>query len=341
VQALPGNATTGWSRPGNEHLNAKRRTGLAGGQIGLAAGWLAWWDMDTANMRCLFIHAHYDDYEFTSAGTFERMRRVHGRDWAARVVVCTDGAAGHHRLTRAATARVRRVEQEASAGLGGYEFELLRLPGGGVPREGCIRVDGDFLAALWRSIRAFEPDYIFCPPLPADPLAGVHVDHLAVAEGVRRVAYLINVPHAFTPEYPAKGRRSQACKVPVILNTYDGYMHGANAYDLVIDVEATFELVCRLTWCHQSQICEWLPWVGRHRMEPPASVEEWSGALRRRFLRRQRELGIRGSRFREVFGVTAWGEVPTLEQLRRDFPGFEGVRSLKRLGERLRCWRGE
>ena len=25
------------------------------------------------------------------------------------------------------------------------------------------------LAALWQAIREFEPDYLFCPPVPADP----------------------------------------------------------------------------------------------------------------------------------------------------------------------------
>ena len=63
-------------------------------------------------------------------------------------------------------------------------------------REVGLRVTPDFLAALWKAIRDFEPDYLFCPPLPGDPLAGVHTDHLTVAQAVREVAYLINVPHA-------------------------------------------------------------------------------------------------------------------------------------------------
>ena len=193
------------------------------------------------------------------------------------------------------------------AKIGGYEFEHLKLPDGQTPREACLRVTPALLASLWKSIRAFEPDYLFCPPVAANPLAGIHADHVAVAEAVRRVAYMINVPHAFTPEYPADESVSQPCKVPVIINVYDGYMAGANTHDFAVDVEEAFPKICEMTWCHQSQIAEWLPWVGRHDLKPPRSLTDWSPALRKRFENRQRELGIQSQRALEVFTVTAWG----------------------------------
>src|SRR5436305_439402 len=191
-------------------------------------------------MKALCVHAHYDDFEFVAAGAFELWRRKLGAEFQGRVLVCTDGAAGHHFRTRQETRELRFREQEASARLGGYEFELLRLPNGAAPREACLQVTPEFLAALWKAIRDFEPDYLFCPPIPSNPLAGIHNDHLTVADAVRRVAYMINVPHAFTSEYPADETASELCKVPVILNVYDGYMFGANAFDLAIDVEETF-----------------------------------------------------------------------------------------------------
>jgi LmbE family N-acetylglucosaminyl deacetylase len=287
----------------------------------------------------LFVHAHYDDYEFTAAGTFAEWRKALGRDFVPRVLVCTDGAAGHHRLTRRETARRRLTEQRASARLGGYDFKLLRFPGGGVPREGCLQPNTPFLAALWKAIRDFQPDYLFCPPLPADPLAGVHADHLVVADGIRRVAYFLNVPHAFTPEFPADERRSAASKVPVILHTTDSYMAGARSWDIAVDIESVFEEVALLSWQHQSQIREWLPWVGRHAMEVPKSLADWETALRKRFQHRQRQWGIRRRSLVEVFSVTAWGEVPNLTQLQRDFPRLMGGASLDRLRRRLRSWR--
>lgn len=270
-------------------------------------------------MRVLFVHAHFDDFEFTAAGTFELWRRS-GREVRRRVLVCTDGKAGHQFRTRDETWRMRLEEQTASATIGQYEWGVLRFPNGEVPREACLLVTRDLLAALWKAIRDFEPDYLLCPPLPSDPLAGVHVDHVAIAEAVRKVAYMINVPHAFTPEYPADETHSTPCKVPVILNTYDPYTAGANTNDLAIDVEDAFASVCAMSWCHQSQIREWLPWVGRHNIEVPASLEEWKATLRARFAKKNRDLGVATDRFLEFFTLTGWGAIPSLEDLLRDFP---------------------
>jgi LmbE family N-acetylglucosaminyl deacetylase len=229
-----------------------------------------------------------------------------------------------------------------SSRIGRYPFELLKLPNGRVPREACLQVSTDLLAALWKAIRDFEPDYLFCPPVAVDPLAGIHVDHVTIADAVRRVAYMINVPHAFTPEYPADETKSRPCKVPVIINVYDSYMFGANAYDLVVDVEPAFEKICAMTWCHQSQIAEWLPWVGRHDMAPPKSIDEWRVTLRRRFTRKNRELQVDIPHAVEVFTVTAWGEVPTWDHLVRDLPDFlPQPANRDRLKSRLQAWRGE
>ena len=181
----------------------------------------------------------------------------------------------------------------------------------------------DLLAALWKAIRDFEPDYLFCPPLPVDPLAGIHVDHVSVAEAVRKVAYMINVPHAFLEEYPSEQSVPQPCKVPVILNTYDAYMAGANHPDFLVDVEASFESISEMTWCHQSQIMEWLPWVGRHKLDVPQSFEDWKVLLRKRFARQNRELRVDSEKAMEAFLVTAWGEVPSREQILKDLPGIE------------------
>ncbi|HRI11487.1 MAG TPA: PIG-L family deacetylase [Verrucomicrobiota bacterium] len=272
-------------------------------------------------VRVLHIHAHFDDFEFVAAGTYELWRRRLGTDFQGKILVCTDGRSGHHFRSREETARVRLAEQAASAALGGYAFELLRKPDGTPFEEACRTLTSDLLAALWQAIRAFEPDYLLCPPLPVDPLAGIHPDHVTVAEAIRRVAYMINVPHAFLTEYPgADESQSRWVKTPVILNTYDAYMMGANSFDLAVDVEECFDMVAAESWCHQSQINEWLPWVARHQIEPTANIAAWKEKLRARWERQARELGLPPGRAYEVFTVTAWGEVPTVAQLVRDFP---------------------
>jgi LmbE family N-acetylglucosaminyl deacetylase len=259
------------------------------------------------------------------------------------VLVCTDGRSGHHWRTRDETAAMRAQEQAASARVGGYSFELLTRPDGRAFEEGARVLTQDFLAALWNAIRAFEPDYLVCPPLPKDPLAGVHPDHWTVAEAVRRIAYMINVPHAFLPPGAEVGApAAKWIKTPVILNAYDGYMAGENAFDLAFDVESCFDLIAEESWQHQSQIREWLPWVARHHIDPPESLDAWKASLRKRHARQARELGLPSERAWEVFTVTAWGNPPTLDQLEHDLPEFCRTEShLARLHERLLRWRGE
>ncbi len=276
-------------------------------------------------MRILCVHAHFDDFEFVAAGTFELFRRKNAPDFRAKVLVCTDGRSGHHFRTREETARIRLAEQAAAAAIGGYEFERLARPDGRPFGEARL-LSNDLLAALWKAIREFEPDYLFCPPLPEDPLAGVHPDHITVAEAVRRVAYMINVPHAFLDEYPiADETTSRWIRTPVILNTYDGYMGagGGRGPDFSVDVESVFDQVVRQSWCHQSQIQEWLPWVGRHEIDPPSDLEEWERSLRARFRRQRVSLGFGEGPALEVFSLTRWGESANCEQLRRDFPALE------------------
>jgi len=155
------------------------------------------------------------------------------------------------------------------------------------------------------------------------------------------VAYMINVPHAFTPEFPADETKSRLCKVPVIVNVYDAYMSGSNQYDFAVDVEPAFPKICETTFCHQSQIVEWLPWVGRHDMPAPKSSEDWAAHLRQRIAKRNRELGIRSDRPMEVFTVTAWGELPQIDQLLQDIPNLlPEFSNLMQLKQRLARWRG-
>jgi LmbE family N-acetylglucosaminyl deacetylase len=288
-------------------------------------------------MRALFVHAHFDDFEFTAAGTFALWQQARGESLHRRVLVCTDGCAGHHFRTRGETGRIRRAEQAASARIGKYEWQLLTLPDGQPPREACLEVNKNLLAGLWKAIRDFEPDYLFCPGLPSDPLAGVHIDHVAVADAVRKVSYMINVPHAFTPEFPADERESRPVKVPVIFNVWDPYTAGANSHDLAVDIEPVFKEVCEMSWCHQSQIMEWLPWVGRHALELPKSTQDWERVLRARFAKRNHDLGIQSDRPFEVFTVTGWGEIPRYDLLLEDFPQVSQEHSnLTRLDEKLR-----
>jgi hypothetical protein len=129
--------------------------------------------------------------------------------------------------------------------------------------------------------------------------------------------------------------------VPVIINVHDAYMSGSNRHDIAVDVEPAFSKICEMTFCHQSQIVEWMPWVGRHDMPAPKSSADWAAHLRQRFAKRNRELGVRSDRLLEMFTVTAWGELPRFDQLLQDFPNVvPEFSNLEQLKQRLARWRG-
>lgn len=295
---------------------------------------------DNTFMRFMNLHAHYDDFEFTAAGSFENARQQLGEQFSGLVTVCTDGAAGHFSKTREETAAIRLEEQLKALELAHLDLELLTYPDDSPIKEGCMVLDPPLLASMWRSIRNFEPDYLFCPPLPNDNQAGVHPDHLAVAEATRRIAYLINVPLAYQDFYPNEVQPPFAPKnSPVILTTTDSYMGIKDAFDLAVDITTQFDLIAQMSWCHQSQIAEWLPWVGKHHLETPQNFDDWTQTLKVRMQARQERLGLPTDRFYEMFCVTAWGQIPSIDQLVEDLPSLDANHSnLDHLENKIQGW---
>jgi hypothetical protein len=70
----------------------------------------------------------------------------------------------------------------------------------------------------------------------------------------------------------------------------------------------------------------------------PGSLADFKAVLRRHYERKNQELGLPAGSAHEVFTVTAWGEIPTLAQLERDFPALSPASNFAALGERLRRW---
>src|SRR2546430_14579101 len=112
-------------------------------------------------MKILSIHAHFDDYEFTAAGTFEMWKRKLGGRLRAKVIVCTDGKAGHHFQTREETGRIRLQEQLASAKIGGYEFEKIALPERGGSPGGVVQGKTCLPAGVLEAILGVYTEYFF------------------------------------------------------------------------------------------------------------------------------------------------------------------------------------
>jgi len=119
--------------------------------------------------------AHQDDFEFTAGGTFALLRNYYKDQLEIKIVATTRGAFGHHEMSPEETFARRGVEAAKSAAVINAKYECLtQLDGAHVP--GALFINENMLGGLWNTIRAFEPHFIFCPPIITDPLAGVHID---------------------------------------------------------------------------------------------------------------------------------------------------------------------
>lgn len=81
-----------------------------------------------------------------------------------RVLVCTDGAAGHHAMTREATAARRWVEQKEAAELGGFEVRLSKDRQGRPFREARLHVAPEFFRRCGGSFGISSPTIFFALP---------------------------------------------------------------------------------------------------------------------------------------------------------------------------------
>lgn len=258
------------------------------------------------------VMAHQDDFEFTAGGTFARLRRKYAEDIDLKILATTRGASGHHEMPPEETFRRRSREAAESAAVIGAEYECLtRLDGSHVP--GQLFIDANTLGGLWNAVRDFEPDFIFCPPLVSDPLAGIHIDHYNTAMAVRMIAYQLTVPHAY-PTVNKTLKLRVAC--PVIINVDDSYA-GEGAYDFSVAMEDDiYESKVRMALCHRSQVFEWLPW-NFNGLETPVSEAEFRADFRKRHSRINERYNNDDSTPREYFRITRWGKSASPEDIRK------------------------
>ena len=250
------------------------------------------------------------------------LRKHYGSDVDLKILTTSTGVSGHHILGPDETIRRREAEAIASADVVGAEYENLRqLDGTHVAAQ--VFCDRNLLGGLWNAIRAWAPDYIIAPPVVTNPLAGIHIDHQHTAEAVRLVAYQLGVPNAYPTMYAP---RVQSFPVPAILNCPDAYCKEA-LWHFGVDCNEVKEGKISMLLKHQSQVCEWLPFVNNLNNTDPdlGSGEAWSEAdwrnnLNSRVQGVNKRHGFDDQIFREYFAVTRWGYVPSAEKIQQDFP---------------------
>jgi LmbE family N-acetylglucosaminyl deacetylase len=263
--------------------------------------------------RVLCIVAHQDDFEFNAGGTFSRLAELYGDAVRIKVINVSTGASGHHKLDPDETFHRRMQEARASAGMIGASAECLsQLDGTHV--AGQVLVSRNLLGGLWNAIRSFRADFLFCPPVASDPLAGVHIDHEETARAVRLVAYQLGVERA----YPVVADCAGGCYRSPLIILLDDVYQGNNRWSVANDISNMFEKKVRMSACHATQVFEWLP---VHQGRPAPSREEFATSFRVRHSRINARYDFDDASPREYFQISRWGRGVLPGELEWLFPG--------------------
>ena len=243
--------------------------------------------------------------------------RLVERGFKVKFVSVTDGSMGHHILSPAEIAKVRRAETEEAArrfGLDGYDIY-------GYPDCGLYPSD-DVRRLVARKIREYEPDFIF-----THRTNDYHADHRATGQAVMDAGYLLGVPHWCEEAKPMRLR-------PVVLYMCDLFTYPRELRpDVMFDVDAYMDKWCDGLDAQVSQFYDWLAydkgvegdvkalgdrsdlakrnaylrkyWSWRRRYD----AERFADAWRERYPDRPVPTDI------ETFEVSEYGRAPTEEDL--------------------------
>ena len=266
----------------------------------------------TQPLRIIMIGAHPDDCDQDGGGTAILFAKL---GHAVKFVSVTNGDAGHQSIGGGMLAK-RRMEEAKEAGKRfGVEYEVLD------------NHDGELLPTLERrlqvirEIREWNADIVIAPR-PND----YHPDHRYTGVLVQDAAYMVAVPNVAADTPPLK-------KNPVFLYFQD-FFQRPNPFrpDIAIDISGVFSQKIHALDAHESQVYEWLPWIGGYLDKVPKEVskrESWLATDRSVRITPEVRTALEkwyGKDYAakvqhaEAFEVCEYGSRPTDEDLRRLFP---------------------
>ncbi len=188
----------------------------------------------------MWVVAHPDDAEFSSAGTIRKFANE-GKHVVIIQVTSGDRGSTDRDTTPEATAATREAEErEASKRLGVAELVFLREPDGSVVPDLRLR------ETITRMIRTHRPDVIITHD-PFRPYA-LHPDHRAVGMATHDAVYPTARDHLYFPEHLASGLEPH--------KTAEIWYFGSEVPDRYIDISETFENKIDALKAHKSQVGE-------------------------------------------------------------------------------------
>lgn len=263
-------------------------------------------------VRIIMIGAHPDDCDLKGGGTAALLASM---GHAVKFVAVTNGDAGHQSMKGASLAKRRLAEAKEAGKRFGVTYDVLDNHDGELLPTLAVRLQ------IIKKIREWDADVVIAPR-PND----YHPDHRYTGVLVQDAAYLVAVPNV-APETP------RLKKNPIFLYFQDHFQR-PNPFrpDVAIDISPVFKQKIHALDAHQSQVYEWLPWIGGFLDQVPANKadqEKWLGDNRavkitpdvraslEKWYGKEKAAQVQHA---EAFEVCEYGARPTDEDLKRLFP---------------------
>jgi LmbE family N-acetylglucosaminyl deacetylase len=262
--------------------------------------------------RIIMIGAHPDDCDLDGGGTAALFASM---GYAVKFVSVTNGDAGHQSEGGGALAKRRIAEAQEAGKRFGVVYDVLDN------HDGELLPSLDIRLQVIRKIREWNADIVIAPR-PND----YHPDHRYTGVLVQDAAYMVAVPNVAPGTPPLK-------KNPIFLYFQD-FFQRPNSFrpDIAIDITSVFEQKIDALDAHQSQVYEWLPWIGGYSDQVPKNAVD-----RRKWLATNRVVKITPEvrkslelwygkekaaqvKHAEAFEICEYGTQPSEDDIRKLFP---------------------
>ena len=266
---------------------------------------------DTSKVRIIMIGAHPDDCD-EAGGTAILFARM---GYAVKFVSVTNGDAGHQTMKGKELAKRRFAETQEAGRRFGVTYDVLDN------HDGLLMPSLEVRLQVIKEIRGWNADVVIAPR-PND----YHPDHRYTGVLVQDAAYMVAVPD-IAPETPALKKN------PIFLY-YQDHFKKPNPFrpDIAVDISAVYDKKISGLDAHESQMYEWLPWIGHYSDQVPqnkndrikwlsgflavpisaevrASLEKWYGKDK-----------AAAATHAEAYEICEYGAQPSDAEIRRLFP---------------------
>jgi LmbE family N-acetylglucosaminyl deacetylase len=266
---------------------------------------------DEQRIRIIMIGAHPDDCDQDGGGTAILFSKL---GYAVKFVSVTNGDAGHQSEGGGILAKRRLTEAKEAGKRYGVEYDVLGNHDGELLPSLEVRLQ------IIRAIREWNADIVIAPR-PND----YHPDHRYTGILVQDAAYMVAVPNVASDTPPLR-------KNPIFLYFQD-FFQRPNPFrpDIAIDISSVFAQKIHALDAHESQVYEWLPWIGGYLEQVPKDIskrEQWLAVNRtikitpevRASLEKWYGKSAAQVQHAEAFEVCEYGTQPGEAEIRRMFP---------------------